>query len=120
MAECFRNRTVNRSRISGASSGNYPPVPPASAPCKCNGNCRSLMQRLQILDFSIADIVLYLDAYPNSAEALAYYHQLMSEREEIKRTLAESCQMPITYLDQKDSAVWNWTQSPWPWQFEAN
>ena len=47
--------------------------------------CKSLLRELQLLDFSIYDTVLYLDAYPESKEALDYYRTLVQER----RALAE-------------------------------
>ena len=90
--------------------------------CGCNDNkdCQKLKQRLQAVDFSLIDTVLYLDAYPDSCEALGYYHKLKKERQMLMEALSESCNMPITSFDNACTDSWNWTDSPWPWEPAAN
>ena len=78
------------------------------------------MKKLQALDFSIYETVLYLDAYPHSAEALSYYHKLIAEREALCRSLAEGCGMPVTNLENASTGSWDWIQGPWPWEAAAN
>ena len=77
------------------------------------------MHRLQVLDFSITDTVLYLDAYPNSKEALDYYRKLMSEREALVGALSRYG-YPITHFENANADSWDWSASPWPWQSSAN
>ncbi len=96
----------------------------ASTPCnnnnmQNNSSCQDLLYRLQTLDFSIYDTVLYLDAYPNCAEALDYYQKLVSERQSLLNKLATNCHTPITCFDNA-ADHWDWTVGPWPWQLEAN
>lgn len=92
--------------------------------CGCeNGNnteCDKLRKRLQTVDFSIIDTVLYLDAYPNCAEALNYYHKLKKERKALVDALSNKCNMPVTSFDNSSEEKWNWTDSPWPWELRAN
>lgn len=111
MAEQFRRRAMNR---------NNAPTPRAEMAPQPSTPCRALMRRLQALDFAIVDTVLYLDAYPHSEEALAYYHKLLAEREEIVRRLADSHRRPTTYMDNTSKDSWNWTEGPWPWDPRAN
>ncbi len=91
---------------------------------KCNcGNkndCKSLLETLRKIDFSLIDTVLYLDAYPHSNEALAYYHKLKCEREMVVKTLAENCNMPQNSFQNASDTQWLWTDSPWPWEACAN
>ena len=77
-----------------------------------------LKHELQKVDFSLYDTVLYLDVYPNCQKALAYYKKLLGEREEILRKLAEKGH-PINNMSVHADS-WNWTDSPWPWDIEAN
>lgn len=121
MAERFSNRTMNRNNVAAPSpraegSGNGG----CAGGCSENGACKALMRRLQTLDFSIVDTVLYLDAYPNSAEALAYYNKLIAERGELVSELARSCHQPITHMDNASPDAWHWVNAPWPWELEAN
>ena len=111
MAESFRRRSMNRFPTS---------APRAEAPSRPNASCPALLRRLQAVDFSLADTVLYLDAYPHSEEALAYYHKLLSEREALTKKLADSCRRPITCLDNTSKDTWLWTDGPWPWEPQAN
>ena len=78
-----------------------------------------LSRRLQKVDFAITETVLYLDAYPNSKEALAYYHRLITERDMLNERLA-ALGKPTTHFDNTAKDQWLWTKGPWPWQIEAN
>ncbi len=83
-----------------------------------DANGVKLIRQLQKLDFSIVELVLYLDAYPNCKKALDYYKKLTAEREKVAEQLALSGK-PTNPLCNKGD-VWNWTQAPWPWEYDAN
>ena len=101
------------------------PTANLQAPPACNGSCpqgnggHDLLHRLQALDFSIYDTVLYLDAYPNSADALAYYKKLVAERDSLIRALSASHNAPTTAFDNVGDD-WDWVKGPWPWEASAN
>lgn len=85
-------------------------------PVKRNcAECDALMQRLQKLDFSIQETVLYLDAYPDCCEAKAYYHQLVKERREVADAYEGKCG-PLNAMGNTGEAGWSWGHNPWPWQ----
>ncbi len=112
MAEQFRRRSMNRNNF---------PTPRAEMPsCPTNPPCQALNRRLQALDFCIVDTVLYLDAYPHSEEALAYYHKLLAERAELTRRLAEDCRRPMNHMENRSKDTWHWVDGPWPWDPRAN
>ena len=93
---------------------------PSCGSCEDNSECKKLMAYLQKVEFSMIDTILYLDAYPCSAEALKYYHKLKQERERVIIALSEKCNMPITSFDNTSYDAWSWTDSPWPWENSAN
>ena len=74
---------------------------------------------LQKIEFSMIDVILYLDAYPTNQKALAFYDQhrkiLAALKEEYKREYG-----PLTIYDNVDSNEWKWVKGPWPWEKEAN
>jgi len=77
-----------------------------------------LLKKLQKVDFSLVDTVLYLDAYPHCKKALDYYHKLLAERENLIVKLNEA---GVTLNNMSNTSdTWEWTDSPWPWEFEAN
>jgi len=82
--------------------------------------CKALLHRLQALDFSIIDTVLYLNAYPDSREALAYYQKLVAERDSLKMGMAQTCHSPVTAFENASTDSWDWINGPWPWEASAN
>ncbi|MBQ8331370.1 MAG: spore coat protein CotJB [Clostridia bacterium] len=83
-------------------------------------NSHSLLHRLQALDFSIVDTILYLDAYPHCKDALNYYHKLVGERDALKLALAKTHNRPMTGFENASNDSWDWTNGPWPWEASAN
>ena len=83
-------------------------------------SCKQRMKKLQTIDFSIAETVLYLDAYPENAEAMRYYKALKSEREQMIGEMKASGCAPIVATDAAEQGRWDWTDAPWPWEPEAN
>ena len=81
------------------------------------GTETSLSRRLQAIDFALQDTILYLDAYPDNAEALEYYHSLLGARAGI--LAARPKNLPLTAYD-NTGATWDWVKSPWPWEVDAN
>lgn len=79
----------------------------------CNGN--SLLKRLQEVEFALYELTLYLDAYPESKEALMHYHSLLDARQ----TLVAEYQAkhgPLTMYGNESTTSWDWASTPWPWE----
>ncbi len=95
--------------------------------CSCGGydeprmgygqECCALMHRLQELDFSIQETILYLDAYPDCCEAKSYYQQLVCEREQVAKEYERQCG-PLTAMGNGNAGEWNWCKTPWPWHHD--
>lgn len=86
-----------------------------------NSNCRQWMNQLRILDFTMTELILYLDAYPESQEALSYYRKLRQQRQKLIADMEAAGCAPITAFDAGgDGTSWNWSMGPWPWESEAN
>ena len=91
--------------------------------CDCQterGDCSGALEKLRMIDFSMIDTILYLDAYPNCKDALDYYHKLRKQREELVAELSGKCDMPVTGFCNTNEAAWTWTKGPWPWEPCAN
>ena len=92
--------------------------------CGCAQNtdttsCKHLLEQLRKLDFSLYEVVLYLDAYPNCCEALALYHQLVAKRQEVLSLYEAACG-PLTVGGNQSHTSWDWFKGPFPWEYEAN
>ena len=86
--------------------------------CGCKG-CKSQMDALRAIDFSLQETVLYLDAYPDNCEALNYYHKLIEQREQLLKTYEKQCS-PVTMYGNVSRSSWDWVKDPWPWEADAN
>ncbi len=87
--------------------------------CGCKTNCRDLMKKLRMLDFAIYDTVLYLDAYPDSGQALECYHRLLEQRGAVLCEYQAKCG-PLTMFGNESRSAWQWINMPWPWEYDAN
>ena len=81
--------------------------------------CREQKEMIRALDFAIQETVLYLDAYPDSQQALAYYHQLIEQRKVLADAYEKNCG-PLTFYGNTSKTSWDWVAGPWPWEAEAN
>ncbi len=79
----------------------------------------ALMNKLRMLDFAIQETALYLDAYQDNTSALEYYSSMRKMREEVMEEY-ESKYGPITIFGNNNTKAWQWNDSPWPWEAEAN
>ena len=80
-----------------------------------NNSKERLLRSLDAYAFMAHEALLYLDAYPNSREALECYNKY---NKQAMRTRAEyeSKYGPLTPPPEANS--WQWTKGPWPWQTE--
>lgn len=79
---------------------------------------KQLIAKLQAVDFSMVETVLYLDVYPHCQKAMSYYRELLCEREKLLEKLKE-VGVPLNNMS-ATADNWNWTDAPWPWELEAN
>jgi spore coat protein JB len=80
---------------------------------------KNLLCELRKIDFALAETVLYLDAYPHTPEALSYYHKLKERRAELAEEY-EKTYGPLTAMGNMSKNSWDWTNKPFPWEYEAN
>lgn len=83
------------------------------------GNQAAALRKIQEIDFALYETVLYLDAYPDSKEALSYYHSLLSMRARLVAEYERSVS-PLTPFSNASTSSWDWVKGPWPWHYEAN
>lgn len=82
-----------------------------------NNNTRErLMKAYQAYSFAAYDALLYLDAYPNSREALDCYNKYQKLA---RQTKAEYEGKYGLITAPNDANSWQWTDSPWPWHIEG-
>lgn len=77
------------------------------------------LKRLQTYNFAAYDMLLHLDTHPNDKKAFAMFKDLVTKTQELKKEF-EKAYGPLTPYSTAQSATFNWLDSPWPWEKEAN
>jgi len=85
----------------------------------CQNNKKALMHKLQVYGFALYDTVLFLDAHPEDNGALDFYDKMSAAYNQTKKQYEETYG-PLTIYGVDTDNGWTWTNSPWPWEFEAN
>lgn len=74
-----------------------------------------LLKRLQICDFTLNEMVLFLDTHPTNTSALEFYKKHLNMQRETKAKYIEKYG-PISPTDYSDQKTWDWIDNPWPWE----
>ena len=118
------NRARNDSRENGCGNA-WGDTRSRSCGYGCSGNTRSdtknrpnsrLLRELQKVDFSLIDLILYLDMYPDCEDSKQMYCTLQAQRQKLLQALAEDG-YPIS-PQSVTGKFSDWTEGPWPWEYE--
>lgn len=74
--------------------------------------------KLQMIDFAIIDVAMYLNAYPDNKKALDFLRQLR----EIRKPIVEEYEAkfgPLTIFGIDDPNFNTYINGPWPWESEV-
>lgn len=77
-----------------------------------------LLKQIREYAFAMLDSSLYLDAYPDNEEALAYYSNYRDLLKQSKK-MYEAKYGPLSIAGNNDSDRWQWIDKPWPWEMEG-
>lgn len=80
---------------------------------------KTLLCNLQSYNFAAYDMLLYLDTHPDDKKAFRLFKELVAKTKEIKNEYQEKYG-PLSAYATADSDTFNWLDSPWPWEKEAN
>lgn len=80
---------------------------------------KDLKKLIQSTNFAVIEMGLYLDTHPQSACALAKYHECMKTLKNAV-SIYERKFGPLTIYGVKCDENWTWVDEPWPWQEGGN
>ncbi|GGJ60009.1 spore coat protein JB [Anoxybacillus voinovskiensis] len=75
-----------------------------------------LLEQLQMVDFALVDLTLYLDTHPNDYQAIQQFNQLAQQRKQLKKQYETTYGPLQQYGNSYSNYPWNWDDTPWPWQ----
>lgn len=74
------------------------------------------LQVLQVTDFTLVELTLYLDTHPDDLEALKQFNSTAQKSAGL-RDAFEKQYGPLRQFGHSYSAYpWQWNKVPWPWQ----
>lgn len=75
-----------------------------------------LLKAIQMYDFSLYELNLYLDTHPNCKHALAYFRKYSALKNQAVQEYTQRYGS-ITAEDlNPDATSWEWATSPFPWE----
>ena len=77
------------------------------------------MRIIQMCDFALYDLMLYLDTHPNCRKAAMKFDQYREKREKAVKEYVQNYGA-IKALQTDTSKRWSWGSGPYPWEKEAN
>lgn len=78
-----------------------------------------LMCAIQMYDFYLYELNLYLDTHPDDKEALALFKEYNAKRETAYKAYNEKYG-PITAVQSTGGDCFTWVDAPWPWERSAD
>lgn len=78
----------------------------------------NLLRAIQMYDFYLYELNLYLDTHPKDNQALELFKKYTELKKSAYETYIEKYG-PIT-ADQSSGESFNWVNDPWPWERSAN
>lgn len=79
----------------------------------------SMLNQIRSYTFAAHDILLYLDTHPSDKEAFEMYKELVGKAKSLKSEYEEK-NGPLSAFGAAYQKSFNWLDSPWPWEKEAN
>lgn len=79
--------------------------------------CKRLKCRIQVLEFALQEVILYLNTHPCDCEALRYYRQIRRKLERLECLYERKCG-PLSNKGVDTEYGWEWATCPWPWEGE--
>lgn len=78
-----------------------------------------LLKKLQSYRFAAYDMLLYLDTHPKDKKAFAMFKELVEKTKKLINEYEKEFG-PLTPFAAAKCDRFNWLESPWPWEKEAN
>lgn len=75
-----------------------------------------LLENLQILDFTLVELNLYLDTHPDDLEAIKQFNTYTKKAKELRQQFEESFGPLMHFGHSYSTHPWAWNEPPWPWQ----
>jgi len=74
-----------------------------------------LLNNINIVDFTMVDLALFLDTHPKDRRALEYYAHYSQIKRQLCREFSKKY-YPLTMAEADCEKSWSWGEAPLPWE----
>jgi len=74
-----------------------------------------LLKKIQMYDFCLTEVSLYLDTHPTCINALEYFKKYNDMKKTACAEYAEKYG-PLSISAVNNTQNWTWVSAPWPWE----
>ncbi|HEY2495077.1 MAG TPA: spore coat protein CotJB [Paenibacillus sp.] len=85
-------------------------------PRVCDKQYYEWLEQIQVLDFALIELNLYLDTHPNDLKSIEQFNQIAQERKKLAKQFQEVYGPLQNFGNSFSKYPWEWSQGPWPWQ----
>ncbi|GAB6988460.1 spore coat protein CotJB [Paenibacillus pini] len=82
----------------------------------CDQRYYELLEKIQIIDFALVELNLFLDTHPDDLKSIEQFNQLAQQRIPFVREFQEHYGPLLNFGHAFSKFPWEWSKSPWPWQ----
>lgn len=79
---------------------------------------RRMLNDINIVDFVLVDLSLYLDTHPFDQEAMEYFNHYVRIKNKMSRDFSMRF-FPLTTDQAESKKEWRWGAAPLPWEGEC-
>lgn len=84
---------------------------------KPNNEQSRLLHEIDVIDFVIVEMNLYLDTHPTDKEAIEYIsHYVHMKNQAMHEYAMKFGPLCLTEVDSCNQNEWKWASQPWPWE----
>lgn len=81
-------------------------------------NRQEMLRKVQMLEFVLKEVNLFLNTHPNDTAALRFYDKYNSLHMQAVEEY-ENNYGPLTPYGVNTEDGWSWVNKPWPWELEG-
>ena len=74
-----------------------------------------MLKDISIIDFTLVDLLLYLDTHPYDKQAMEYFNHYSRINKQMSKDFSARY-YPLTAEMSTDTKEWSWVLSPMPWE----
>lgn len=86
---------------------------------KVNNKRDELLYKIQMYNFAVKDLGIYLDLHPTETKMIELYKKYNIELSKLKKQYNEEY-VPLSMSDLDKANKWTWINNPWPWDKGGN